>query len=176
MLRGLRIEHFYETAVTILGGVWALEDCEVVSSRAPARACVGVVLRGLSAVEVLDTTISGCSSAVLLSSTHARLFSRHTTFANARSAIEALRGGRLDVQHCAFDVPHSCDVGMRVAADTAGVVLSNRASGNGSLWGRLDPPSGVIAEEGEHEEGQGAEGGGAPEDGGIGGAVLGMGI
>ena len=37
VLSGLRIEHFYETAVTVLGGRWALKACEVVSSRGAMR-------------------------------------------------------------------------------------------------------------------------------------------
>ena len=112
------------------------------SSRAPLRACVGVVLRNVSAVELRGGVISGCSSAVLLSSAHARLVARDATFANARSTIEVVRGGHLDVQRCHFDLGPN-DVGLRIAADTAGAVGANQVRGGGSLWGRLEPPRSV---------------------------------
>ena len=141
VLRGIRFEHFYETAVTVLAGRWAVEDCEIASSRAPNRACVGVVLRGGAAVDVRGCTISGCSAAVLLSSSLARLYARDTDFANTRAAIEALRAGCLDVQGCRFDATHGGDVGMRLAADTAGIVCQNTVRGDESyLWGRVIPP------------------------------------
>ena len=161
VLRRLRIEHFYEIAVTILGGRWALEGCEVASSRAPNRACAGVVLRNVSSVEVTRCTITGCSSAVLLSSAHARLIARATSFANARHVIEAIRGGHIDVQRCTFGTGAN-DVGMRIAADTAGVVRANSVNGGGTLWGRIEPPVAMqYAEQGDedaHEELGGANG------------------
>ena len=141
VVRGIRFEHFYETAVTVLGGRWALKACEIASSRAPNRACAGVVLRGTAAVEVSESIISGASSALILSSASARLLARHTTLTNTRAAIEALRAGYVDVQQCVFDAMHGGDVGLRLAADTAGVVGRNTVRGDESfLWGRLIPP------------------------------------
>ena len=139
VLRRLRMEHFYETAVTVGGGTWALDECVIVSSRAPSRACAGVVLRGRANVELHGGRITGCSSAVLLSSPHARLVARGVCFANARSTVEAYRGGEVDVERCTFSLALN-DVGMRVADDTRGVVKGNRVDGRGGMFGRLLPP------------------------------------
>jgi hypothetical protein len=156
-VRGLRIEHFYETAVTVTGGKWALEGCEVLSSRAPNRACVGVVLRNASSAEVLNCLIRDCSAAVLLSSTRAHLLARGTSLLNARAAIESVRAGVLDVQECTFEVGTN-DVGLRIAHDTAGVVCANRVLGPGSLWGRLAPPPAVRYRAHEDEGADAAHG------------------
>lgn len=141
-LRGLRIEHFYETAVTISSGRWTINGCEIASSRAPNRACVAIVLRNVSSIQVDSCWIGDCSAAVQLSSARAMLQARSSSFGNARCAIEAIRGGHIDVQRCTFDVG-SCDVGMRIAPDTEGVVQANRVRGAGSLWGRT-VPSAVV--------------------------------
>ena len=100
------------------------------------------MLRNVSSVQVTRCVISGCSSAVLLSSSYARLTARDTHFVNARNVIEVIRGGHIHVQHCKFEIG-SNDVGMRIAADTAGVVCHNRVCGEGSIWGRVEPPVGV---------------------------------
>ena len=153
VLRGVRLEHFYETAVTVLGGRWALERCEVASSRAASRACVGVVLRGRASVSVTDSCdISGCSSAVLLSSAHATLHARDSRFANARAAIATERGAHVDVQRCVFEGLGATDVGLRLAFDTTGRVCANDVRGGAAgatedtmLWGRVGlPPLGVT--------------------------------
>jgi nitrous oxidase accessory protein NosD len=147
VLRGLRIEHFYETAITVLSGRWLLQECVVTSSRGTSRACVGMVLRGASVIELDGCSISDCSSAVLLSSASAQLHARSTAFSNTRSAVESLRGGHIDVQRCSFTVLTTHDVGMRIAADTAGTVADNSVSGDGTLWGRLAPPPSVSVGE-----------------------------
>ena len=46
VLRGVALSHFYNPAVTLLGGTWRLEHCSIESSRPKHRACAGVVLRG----------------------------------------------------------------------------------------------------------------------------------
>ena len=147
VLSGVRIEHFYETAVTILGGPWEIGRCEIVSSRAPNRACVGVVLRNISSVRLYDCTISGCSAAVLISSAQARVTARETAFSNVRAAIEAVRGGHIDVQRCRFGVglnggAHG-DVGVRIAADTLGTVSWNNVPNEEYLFGSFAPPARV---------------------------------
>ena len=96
----------------------------------------------MSTVRLFDCTISGCSAAVLISSAHARLTARETVFSNVRAAIEAVRGGHLDVQRCRFAVGLN-DVGVRIAADTLGTVSWNSVPNGGYLFGRLAPPVGV---------------------------------
>ena len=39
LLRGLRVEHFYETAVSVQGGHWTLEQCEVCSAMLDLSPC-----------------------------------------------------------------------------------------------------------------------------------------
>lgn len=93
-----------ETAVTLQGGRWRFDMCDIVSSRAPSRACAAVVLRGYSEVQAVGCNITGCSSAVLLSSAHARFSARQCNFANTRAAIAAERGACLDVRECVFSI------------------------------------------------------------------------
>ena len=61
MLSGLRLRHFYDTAITVLGGHWVLEGCVIESSRGEQRACAGVVLRNGARVELRGCTIRGAS-------------------------------------------------------------------------------------------------------------------
>ena len=65
--------------------------------------------------------------------------------------IVSIRGGHLDVQECRCEIGAN-DVGLRVAADTAGVVRANAVHGVGSRWGRLAPPVAVRFREGGAEE------------------------
>ena len=150
-LHGVRIEHFYETAVTILGGVWTLDRCEIVSSRGASRACVGVVLRNSSALRLDACAVAGCSCAVLLSSALSALAAAHCRFGNFRAAIGSAKGGEVDVHDCSFDLQNASDVAFRLAAPTVGVVASNAAHSSGGgplpaselLWGRNAPPHGI---------------------------------
>jgi len=48
ILRNLRLTHFYNPAVTLLGGEWRLEGCQIDSSRKNARACAGRFYLGLT--------------------------------------------------------------------------------------------------------------------------------
>ena len=61
VLSGLRLRHFYDTAITVLGGHWVLEGCVIESSRGEQRACAGVVLRNGARVELRGCTIRGAS-------------------------------------------------------------------------------------------------------------------
>ena len=61
VLSGLRLRHFYDTAITVLGGHWVLEGCVIESSRGEQRACAGVVLRNGARVELRGCTIRGSS-------------------------------------------------------------------------------------------------------------------
>ena len=145
-LRGVQVDHFYETAITVLAGDWLLERCGVASSRAPARACVSLVLRAAATVSMEGCELSGCSSGVLLSSAAAKLVARGCAFRNVRAAIASERGGRIEVDHCAFDLAQSLgDVGFKLAGDTVGHVSEceiGEAQGP-QLWGRIVPPEGV---------------------------------
>ena len=145
-LRGVRVEHFYETAVTVMSGRWVLEQCHVVSSRAPSRACASVVLRGVCMAELEGCVVTGCSSAVLVSSSAAKLLARRCSFGNARAAISSERGGHIDVEGCGFDMTQSSgDVGFRLHTSTVGRVAECEvAEVRGmQLWGRIHPPVGV---------------------------------
>ena len=123
-----------------------LERCGVASSRAPARACVSLVLRAAATVSMEGCELSGCSSGVLLSSAAAKLVARGCAFRNVRAAIASERGGRIEVDHCAFDLAQSLgDVGFKLAGDTVGHVSEceiGEAQGP-QLWGRIVPPEGV---------------------------------
>ena len=159
-LCGLRVEHFYETAITVLGGWWTLENLEVVSSQAPKRACVGVLLRAAAHVDVVHSVITSASSVITLGSPHASLVAHDCTFGNTRAAIASERGGKLDVRRCSFSLELPSDVGFRLAADTRGFVgmglLVSPSTSGGSLWGRVLPPKAVCVEAEEADEGAGA--------------------
>ena len=156
-LSGLRVEHFYETAITVLGGWWTLENIEVVSSQAPKRACVGVLLRAAAHVDVVQSVITGASSVITLGSPHASLVAHDCTFGNTRAAIASERGGVVDVRRCSFSLELPSDVGFRLAADTRGFVgvglLASPSTSGGSLWGRVLPPKEVCVEAEEADEG-----------------------
>ncbi|KOO29366.1 hypothetical protein Ctob_009865 [Chrysochromulina tobinii] len=159
-LCGLRVEHFYETAITVLGGWWTLENLEIVSSQAPKRACVGVLLRAAAHVDVVHSVITGASSVITLGSPHASLVAHDCTFGNTRAAIASERGGKLDVRRCSFSLELPSDVGFRLAADTRGFVgmglLVSPTTSGGSLWGRVLPPKAVCVEAEEADEGAAA--------------------
>jgi len=159
-LCGLRVEHFYETAITVLGGWWTLENLEIVSSQAPKRACVGVLLRAAAHVDVVHSVITGASSVITLGSPHASLVAHDCTFGNTRAAVASERGGKLDVRRCSFSLELPSDVGFRLAADTRGFVgmglLVSPTTSGGSLWGRVLPPKAVCVEAEEADEGAAA--------------------
>ena len=151
-LSNVRVEHFYDTAVTAFGGKWCLNDVQIVSSRAPSRACVGVVLRGSDTQVTLNAcVISDCSAAVQLASTTSRLFAHDSIFQNARVIIEALKSGFIDLRRSSLDVSNHSDVGLRLASDTVGMIALNTVTGNGSLWGRALPPYGVEEDDAREE-------------------------
>ena len=70
-----------------------------------------------------------------------------TSEAEQVAAIEAVRGGHIDVQRCRFGVglnggAHG-DVGVRIAADTLGTVSWNNVPNEEYLFGGFAPPAGV---------------------------------
>ena len=144
VLRGLTIRHFYDPAIVVLGGHWVLEDCVVESSRGEQRACAGVVVRNGARVELRGCTITGCSTAALLSSAQSRLLARGCTFGNTRAAVASERGGHIEVRGCAFEA--KTDVALRLAPDTTGDVAQNRGAHGDKLFGPFEPPPGVVVD------------------------------
>ena len=128
-----------------------LEDCVIESSRGEQRACAGVVLRNGARVELRGCTITGCSTAALLSDAQCRLLARGCTFGNTRAAVSSERGGHVEVRGCTFGA--KTDVALRLAPDTTGDVAHNRGADGGEgrlglfgLFGPFVPPPGVVVE------------------------------
>jgi len=60
-----------------------------------------------------------------------------------RAGVLSERGGSVELTCCRFEALTGNDVGLRLSADTVGVVKATAVPPSGSLWGRLAPPLGV---------------------------------
>ncbi len=128
VLRGLTIAHYYDTALTVTGGHWVLEDCEICRydpnpaapdpatlrpwpSPAPrvlcssriSRASGSIILRHVASLELRRCTIRDCAIGVLLDRQETRLTAVECRFINTKEAVSTRRGGAVHLERCRFE-------------------------------------------------------------------------
>ena len=92
VVRGLKLRHFMEEAVNVIGGHWTLEDCDIDSTKR-TRASSAVIVRNNATLDLRRCAVRDCAHAVVLERAASKVVAERCSFTNVKEGFYTRGGG-----------------------------------------------------------------------------------